>query len=145
MMNPWSIVGSTPGSGTGWRKLIGSPKSQIIFYKRATKYRSLLQTMTYKDKGSYESSPPCIYSDELRINHDDARQLRRGGLAPRAHLNMQLTIIPPPSRSAICISTSMSSLFCAGTGCIWSTFRYNCCASILRYTRMFPRATWLNI
>jgi len=44
---------------TGWRRLIGSPKSQIIFHKRATKYRSLLRKTTYKDKGSYESSPPC--------------------------------------------------------------------------------------
>ena len=44
---------------TGWRRRIGSPKLQIIFHKRATKYRSLLQEMTYKDKGSYESSPPC--------------------------------------------------------------------------------------
>ena len=34
-------------------RLIGSPKVQIIFHKRATKYRSLLQKMTYKDKGSY--------------------------------------------------------------------------------------------
>jgi len=46
---------------TGWRRLIGSPKLQIIFHKRATKYRSLLRKMTYKDKGSYESSPPCIH------------------------------------------------------------------------------------
>jgi len=46
---------------TGWRRLIESPKLQIIFHKRATKYRSLLRKMTYKDKGSYESSPPCIY------------------------------------------------------------------------------------
>ena len=46
---------------TGWRRLIGSPKLQIIFHKRATKYRSLLRKMTYKDKGSYESSPPCMY------------------------------------------------------------------------------------
>jgi len=44
---------------TGWRRLIGSPKLQIIFHKRANKYRSLLRKMTYKDKGSYESSPPC--------------------------------------------------------------------------------------
>ena len=43
----------------GWRRLVGFPKLQIIFHKRATKYRSLLQKMTYKDKGSYESSPPC--------------------------------------------------------------------------------------
>ena len=45
---------------TGWRRLIGSPKLHIIFHKRAAKYRSLLRKMTYKDKGSYESSPPCI-------------------------------------------------------------------------------------
>ena len=44
---------------TGWRRLIGSPKLQIIFHKRATQYRSLLPKMTYKDKGSYESSQPC--------------------------------------------------------------------------------------
>jgi len=44
---------------TGWRRLIGSPKLQIIFHKRATKYTSLLRKMTYKDKGSYEASPPC--------------------------------------------------------------------------------------
>ena len=45
---------------TGWRRLIGSRKLQIIFHKRAIKYRSLLRKMIYKDKGSYESSPPCI-------------------------------------------------------------------------------------
>ena len=44
---------------TGWRRLIGSPKLQIISHKRATKYRSLLRKMTYKDKGSYESLPSC--------------------------------------------------------------------------------------
>jgi len=47
---------------TGWRRLIGSTKLQVIFHKRATKYRSLLRKMTYKDKGSYESSPPCTSS-----------------------------------------------------------------------------------
>ena len=55
---------------TGWRRLIGSPKLQIIFHKRATKYRSLLRKMTCTDKGSYESSPPCIsriYSYMCRI------------------------------------------------------------------------------
>jgi len=51
---------SRPGLyDTGWRRLIGSPKLQIIFRKRATKYKSLLRKITYKDKGSYESSPPC--------------------------------------------------------------------------------------
>ena len=45
---------------TGWRRLIGSPKLHIIFHKRATRYRALLRKKTYKDKGPYESSPPCI-------------------------------------------------------------------------------------
>ena len=45
---------------TGWPRLIGSPKLQIILHKRATKYRLLLRKMTYEDKGSYESSPTCI-------------------------------------------------------------------------------------
>jgi len=44
---------------TGWRSLIGSPELQNIVHKRATKYMSLLRKMTYKDKGLYESSPPC--------------------------------------------------------------------------------------
>jgi len=52
---------------TGWRRLIGSPKLQIIFHKRATKHRSLLRNMTYKDKGSYESSPPCINDSSCSV------------------------------------------------------------------------------
>jgi len=51
-----------PKCPTGWRRLIGCPKLQIIFLKRATKYRSLLREMTYQDKGSYESSPPCRHT-----------------------------------------------------------------------------------
>jgi len=46
---------------TGWRRLTGSFKLQIIFHKRATKHGSLLRKMTYKDEGSYESLPPCIH------------------------------------------------------------------------------------
>ena len=54
---------------TGWRRLIGSPKLQIIFHGRATKYRSLLRKMTYKDKGSYESSPTCIFLESRGSQH----------------------------------------------------------------------------
>ena len=32
---------------------------QVIFRKRATNYRALLRKMTYKDKASCGSSPPC--------------------------------------------------------------------------------------
>jgi len=45
---------------TGWRRRIGCLKLQVIFRKRATIYRALLQKMTYEDKASYESSPLCI-------------------------------------------------------------------------------------
>ena len=57
----------------GWRRLIGPPKLHIIFHKRATKYRSLLRKMIYKDKGSYESWPLCIlhtpYTYPIQIPH----------------------------------------------------------------------------
>ena len=35
---------------TGWRRLIGCLKLQVIFRKRATNYGALLRKMTYKDK-----------------------------------------------------------------------------------------------
>ena len=50
---------------TGWRRVIGSPKLQIIFHKRATKYGSLLWKMTYTDKGSYESWPPFSAASDV--------------------------------------------------------------------------------
>jgi len=56
---------------TGWRRLIGSRKLQIIFHKRATKYRSLLRKMTYKDKGSCESSPPCTRLTSTKSRNSD--------------------------------------------------------------------------
>jgi len=39
-----------------------TPQVAGCFCKRATSYRALLQKMTYKDKASYGSSPPCISS-----------------------------------------------------------------------------------
>ena len=44
---------------TGWRRLIGCLKLRVIFRKRATNYRVLLRKITYQDKASYASSPPC--------------------------------------------------------------------------------------
>jgi len=55
---------------------MGSPKMQIIFHKRATKYRSLLRKVTYKDKGSYESLPSCIVCKEVCTRRE---RLRRTG------------------------------------------------------------------
>ena len=44
---------------TGWQRLTGCLKLQVIFRKRATNYRALLRKMTYEDKPSYASWPPC--------------------------------------------------------------------------------------
>jgi len=41
----------------------------VIFRKRATNYMALLRKMIYKDKASYDSTPPCTYKrDILRRN-----------------------------------------------------------------------------
>jgi len=80
-------------SHTGWRRLIGSLKLQIIFHKRATKYRSLLRKMTYKDKGSYESSPPCthfrivIMLDNGSHLHKATYVLSNGNSETHAHID----------------------------------------------------------
>jgi len=44
---------------TGWRKPIACLKLQVIFRKRATIYRALRRKITYIDKASYDSTPPC--------------------------------------------------------------------------------------
>ena len=49
-----------PFDCTGWRRPIGCLKLQVIFRKKATNYRALLQNMTCKDKISYGSPPPCV-------------------------------------------------------------------------------------
>jgi len=50
---------------TQWRRPIRCLISWIAFLKLATNYRALLRKMTYKDKASSESSPPC--SDSLHL------------------------------------------------------------------------------
>jgi len=44
---------------TGWRRRIGRLRLQVSFCTRVAHYRALSQKMTYKDKASYASSPPC--------------------------------------------------------------------------------------
>ena len=44
---------------TGWRRPIGCLKLQVIFRKRATNHRALFREMTYRDKTSCDSTPPC--------------------------------------------------------------------------------------
>ena len=53
---------------TGWRRLIGCLKLQVIFRKRATNYRALLRKMTCKDKASYDSIPSCTLYSSLHLN-----------------------------------------------------------------------------
>jgi len=84
-MSQWIHIQTPPA--TGWRRLIGSPKLQIIFHERATKCRSLLRKMTCKDKGSYESSPPCTLSEHYKVNTHSSTGWRRliGSLIFRGH------------------------------------------------------------
>jgi len=46
-------------SATWWRRPIGCFKLQIIFRKRATNYRAILRKITFENKASYGSLPPC--------------------------------------------------------------------------------------
>ena len=43
---------------TGWSRPIGCLKLQVMFLKRATKHRALLQKINFKDEASYGSWPP---------------------------------------------------------------------------------------
>ena len=45
---------------TGWRRPIACLKLRVSFRKRATNYRALLRKMTFTDKASYGSWPPCM-------------------------------------------------------------------------------------
>ena len=56
---------------TGWRRLIGCLKLQVIIRKRATNYRALLRKMTYEDKASYDSTPPCTQHSIKSHNRAD--------------------------------------------------------------------------
>ena len=51
---------------TGWRRLIGCHKLQVIFRKRATNFRALLRKMTNENKASYDSTPPCTRRISLK-------------------------------------------------------------------------------
>ena len=44
---------------TGWQRCIGCLNFQVSFRKSATSHRALLRKMTYTDKASCGSSPPC--------------------------------------------------------------------------------------
>jgi len=50
-----------------WRRCIGCLKLQISFRKKITNFRALFRKMTYKDKISYDSTPPCAPFVILRL------------------------------------------------------------------------------
>ena len=60
---------------TGWRRLIGCLKLQVTFHKRATICRAILRKLTYDDKASCGSSPPCARSQTLSLARSLARSL----------------------------------------------------------------------
>ena len=53
-------------AGMGWRRCIGSLELQVSFRKRAINYRAHLRKMTYSDKASYASPPPCTSDSHIR-------------------------------------------------------------------------------
>ena len=71
-----STISHIQTTTTGWQRLLGCLKLQVISRKRATQYRALLQEMTYKDKASYGSSPHCTthckFSDGLTFENAES-------------------------------------------------------------------------
>ena len=49
-------------------RCIGCLKLHMTFDERATKHRALLRKMTYKDKASYGSLPPCAMQDNAHTH-----------------------------------------------------------------------------
>jgi len=95
---------------TGWRRLLGTPKLQIIFHKRATKYRSLLRKMTYNDMGSYESSPPCNVESTSSVS-----QIEFGTKEGRIHFLQNTFCTHTPAMWEALRASSKPKLFCFGT------------------------------
>ena len=56
-----------PFAGTGQRRCIRCLKLHISFRKRAINYRALLWNITYKDKASCGSEPPCSVHPQLHL------------------------------------------------------------------------------
>ena len=49
-----------PVPNTEWRRCIGCLKLQIAIRKTATNYRVLFREMTYENKATFASLPPCM-------------------------------------------------------------------------------------
>jgi hypothetical protein len=58
---------------TGWRRLTGCLKLQVIFRKGATNHRALLRKITDRDKAAYDSTPPCTHTRMHTHNSSDRK------------------------------------------------------------------------
>jgi len=90
---------------TGGRRLIGCLKLQVIFRKRATNYRALLRKMTYEDKASYDSTPPCTVNC-------DTMNVKTRTLCDTVNASSQLCSEPPYVVATISRLLKIIGLFC---------------------------------
>jgi len=89
-------------------------KLQVIFRKRATNYRALLQKMIYKDKASHGSLPPCT-----RV-----RKTRWMSLSVAVCCSVLQCV-------AVCCSVLQCVAVCCSVPCLCVLQRVACC-SVLR-------------
>jgi len=105
---------------TGWRRLIRCLELQVIFRKRATNFRALLRKMTYKDKASYDSTPPCMRPSLNQKKHiwdqsASTHVCRWKYLNPTDHLFASFTlakIISPYGVATVSRIDKIVGLFC---------------------------------
>jgi len=93
---------------TAWRRLIECLKLQVIFRKRATKHRALLQKMTYEDKASYDSTLHVLYTTKFK----SMCIAQRGLLGPQKKKKNTLGFLHIVLFVCILWSYDMTGLFC---------------------------------
>jgi len=96
---------------TGWRRRIECLELQVIFRKRATNCRALLRKMTYKDKASHGSSPPCTIVCALICVHGCARETGRERVFVFACMRVFACVYN------VTLNTSVCALICVH-GCV---------------------------
>jgi len=69
LRGPATLCVQTRHLNTGGRRPIGCLKLQVIFRKKATNYRAFLRMITYTDKASYGSLPPCSVNSIMQLSH----------------------------------------------------------------------------
>jgi len=125
---------------TGWPRPIGCLKLQVIFRKRATKYRSLLRKMTCKDEASYGSWPPCmsIFCGSRTLQHSATH------CNTLQHTATHCNTLPPCSAAQEhCNTVQRTATHCNTLPPCMSIF----CGSRTgtRYTSHAPIKTWLSL